>query len=174
MGDCNRLLAELAAEREARSATLEGQTLSPAAGAAAAPPAAAAAAAAVSGRPEGRSRKKNPPVRRPQAGEREAQEEPLEAAGAAPARDPAKRPPAADERAGAQRPKKKPAPSKPSAPTSLEFAGGEGFDPADVAGAFMRNDFGEGRGSLGTLAFDQFASAARIHACESTQVSHIL
>jgi len=50
MGDSKRLLAELAAEREARRTTLEGQTLSPAAGA---PPAAAAAAAAVSGRPEG-------------------------------------------------------------------------------------------------------------------------
>ena len=55
--------------------------------------------------------------------------------------------------------------------TGLEFeSASSAFDPADVAGAFMRNDFGEGRDSLGEVAFDQFASAARLHALETGKV----
>ena len=53
---------------------------------------------------------------------------------------------------------------------AFETAGGA-FDPADVAGAFMRDDFGEGRDSLGEVALDQFASAARLHALETGKVS---
>ena len=144
MGDSNDLLRQLAAEREARLRSEdEGGPVG----------------SAQVGRPEERNRKKKTPVRRPQA-RKEQEEEPVHS----PARKSAKRQSAG---AAATKPSKK---RGPVAPTSLEFDA-DGDDAADVAGAFMRNDFGEGRDSLGTLAFDQFASAARIHALERNQVN---
>jgi hypothetical protein len=142
MADSNDLLRQLAAEREARRSADEGGSVG----------------SAQVGRPEERNRKKKTPVRRPQERE-EQEEEPVHA----PARKSAKRRSAG---AAATKPSKK---RGPAAPTSLEFDA-DGDDAADVAGAFMRNDFGEGRDSLGTVAFDQFASAARIHALENGQV----
>lgn len=144
--DSNDLLKQLAAEREARLAADEGSSTE-------------------AGRPEGRCRKKKTPVRRPQEGDQREQTTSAQACKSIKRQSAS----TADQATAAKRSKKR----GPSAPTSLEFAadndGGE-FDAADVAGAFMRNDFGEGRDSLGAVAFDQFASAARIHALERNQV----
>ena len=158
------LLRELAKEREERTA---------ATGPAAASHASASSAGAPAGRAEGRSRKQSAPHRRvtsstaaeqphrTAASTREAPQPDAKAdqknrknGGGAKAR----------EGAGKERKKVKMA--------SLEFedAGGA-FDPVDVAGAFLRDDFGEGREGLGTLAFDQFAAAARLHALETNKVA---
>ena len=158
------LLRELAKEREERNA---------AAGAAAASHVSASSAGAPAGRAEGRSRKQSAPHRRvtsstaveqPHRTAASTREAPQPEAKADQKKrkngDGAK----AREGAGKERNKAKMA--------SLEFedAGGA-FDPVDVAGAFLRDDFGEGREGLGTLAFDQFAAAARLHALETNKVA---
>jgi hypothetical protein len=118
------------------------------------------------GRPEGRSRKKAIPQRRLQVGEKRHE------SGDSCSK---KRQSDADETGKAQKRgkgEKEKVKRDERQATSLEFEdpGGCNFDALQVAGAFIRNDFGEGRDSLGTLSFDQFATAARLHALETNKV----
>jgi len=140
-------------------------------------------AAEVVGRSEGRSRKPQKVVKmvsgqsssgRPQPAATSAQQqqarsqEPASATETLPGQ---KRAPAQAPAKSQKKPKASSSKSAPTQRTGLEFeSASSAFDPADVAGAFMRNDFGEGRDSLGEVAFDQFASAARLHALETGKV----
>jgi len=141
-----------------------------------------AGAAEVVGRSEGRSRKPQKIVKmvagqsssgRPQPAATSAQQQQARSEELARAMGPLP----GQKRAPAQAPAAAPSQKKPKGKraqtqrTGLEFeSASSAFDPADVAGAFMRNDFGEGRDSLGEVAFDQFASAARLHALETGKV----
>jgi len=127
------------------------------------------------GRQEGRSRKKAIPQRRLQVGEQRHDSGDSCSKKRQSDADGKKRQSDADEMGKAQKrgkgDKEKVKRDERQA-TSLEFEdpGGCNFDALQVAGAFIRNDFGEGRDSLGTLSFDQFATAARLHALETNKV----
>jgi hypothetical protein len=119
------------------------------------------------GRPEGRSRKKAIPQRRLQVGEKRHE--------SGDSCSSKKRKCDADENGKAQKRgkgEKDKVKRDGRQATSLEFEdpGGCNFDALQVAGAFIRNDFAEGRDSLGTLSFDQFATAARLYALETNKV----
>jgi hypothetical protein len=157
------------------------------------------ASVAPAGRAEGRSRKQNPPRRRARptvdcepvvrlqlsstphvhflrelAMQREERQKIIKKKQKTdkmtvkrPAEDKAEQPSAEKKRM----PRKKEPSCRIPGASSSEFAdAGGACDPADVARAFMRKDFGAGRDSLGALALDQFASAARLHALESNKV----
>jgi len=172
------LLRELAREREARQGAGEAGAMiaSGASAEVSAPPTSVEAP----GRPEGRSRKpqvvkrreERPEPQRSAPGSTAAQQHQEAHSGE---HAPAAASPQAAEAAPPRKKSKhtergKSAKAQSKTDLAFETAGGA-FDPADVAGAFMRDDFGEGRDSLGEVALDQFASAARLHALETGKVS---
>jgi len=147
----------LAKEREEREARLKAE----------ARPVLGAVVDQQPGRAEGRNRKSSVPQRRPPRDEEAGDDRGTSAKRLAAAEQTAVEIPAVKKKKSQTGRKQGPA-----AISSSDFVdSGSAFDPQDVAGAFIRNDFGEGREALGASAFDQFVCAARLCAIETNKVT---